>query len=323
MLGASNTDYHAIVRRLNHASVHKRFDAYADVPWEAPEFRIDPTDPRWELEDSEPLGVTAWYRTRPAEVRARIGLDVAAGRMKRGVEFENLLSRGLLDFAGSRANGSLDYRYAYHEVIEEGQHSLMFQEFVNRAGGFAEEMPFAHRLCGRFIPRLARSFPELFFVYALAGEIPIDQIQRRELRSRARHPLLRRIMQIHVTEEARHVCFAEHFLAANLGRLSRPRLWQLRSSAPFIVSETAKLILEPPRWLIRRHGIPRAVVADAKHASEARAFLAESAKPLVEKFRDLGLITSLTSPLWHALGLVTSAPALASRASRGRPLLHP
>jgi hypothetical protein len=239
--------------------------------------------------------------------------------MKRGVEFENLLSRGLLEFAGSRENGSLDYRYAYHEVIEEGQHSLMFQEFVNRAGGVAERMPFAHRMFSRFVPRLAPRFPELFFVYALAGEIPIDQVQRRDLRSRTQHPLLRRITQIHVTEEARHVCFAEQFLAAHLGRLSRARLSQVRWSAPFIASETAKLILEPPRWLIRRHAIPSAVVADAKYADQARAFMAGSAKPLVEKFRALGLITSLTSPLWHALGLVTSAPALAAG---GRPLLN-
>jgi hypothetical protein len=319
MLAPSNTDYHAIVRRLNHASVHKHFDAYTDVAWEDPEFRIDPTDPRWELDESEPLGATAWYQNRPADVRARIGLDVAAARMKRGIEFENILSRGLLEFAATRDNDSLDYRYAYHEVIEEGQHSLMFQEFVNRAGGFAELMPLGQRLIGRVIPRFGRTFPELFFVFVLSGEVPIDQVQRRDLRSRSRHPLLRRIMQIHVTEEARHVCFAEHYLAEHIGQLSRVQLARLRGSAPFITSETAKLILEPPRWLIRRHGIPAAVVADAKYADQARAFKAEAAKPLVEKFRELGVITSLTSPLWHALGLVTSAPALASGE---RPLLN-
>src|SRR3989454_8600620 len=29
---------------------------------------------------------------------------------------------------------SPEFRYVYHEVIEEAQHSLMFQEFVNRSG---------------------------------------------------------------------------------------------------------------------------------------------------------------------------------------------
>ena len=57
-----------------------------------------------------------------------------------------------------------------------------------------------------------RSFPELFFFGVLGGEIFIDQ-QNREYLKRPRdavHPLVRRVLQIHVTEEARHVCFAEH-----------------------------------------------------------------------------------------------------------------
>ena len=63
-----------------------------------------------------------------------------------------------------------------------------------------------------------------------------------------------------------------------------------------------------------------AIVADAKYAGPARAFMAAAVKPLVEKFRELGVITGLTLPVWHALGLTASAPALASG---GRPLLHP
>jgi hypothetical protein len=320
MLAPSNADYLSIVRRLNHASVIKHFDAYVDVPWDEPEYRIDPEDRRWELDGEEPLGATAWYCDRAPAVRARIGLDIAAARMKRGIEFENVLSRGLLEFAGARDNDSVDFRYAYHELIEEGQHSLMFQEFVNRAGGVAQPMPAVHRWMGRAVPRLGRTFPELFFVYVLAGEVPIDQIQRREVRSRTRHPLLRRIMQIHVTEEARHVCFAERYLAAHLPQLSAPRLARLRWMAPFITSETAKLMIEPPAWLVRRHDIPAAVVADAKYADPARAFMAQATKPLVEKFRELGVITRLTLPLWHALGFTSTVTALG--AGR-RPLLHP
>jgi hypothetical protein len=319
-LAPSSDRYDAIVHRLNRASVHKHFDAYADVAWDEPEFQIDPEDPRWELDAEDPLGATAWYRDRAPATRARIGLDTAAARTKAGVDFENILSRGLLEFAIARPNGSIDFRYAYHELIEEGQHSLMFQEFVNRAGAVAQGLPGWQRLVARGIPRLGRTFPELFFAYVLAGEVPIDQVQRRELRSQARHPLLRRIMQIHVTEEARHVCFAEHYLAEHLPRVSRARLSQLRVITPFIVAETAKLMLLPPAWLLRRHQVPAAVISDAKRGSPARAFVAHSVKPLVEKFWELGLITRLTLPVWHALGLTAQTPSLGSGE---RPLLSP
>ena len=314
----SNSSYDSIVHRLNRASVQKHADAYIDVPWEDPDYQIDPEAPCWELDALDPLGATGWYRDRGPAVRARMGLDTAAARMKFGIDFENILSRGLLEFAQTRENGSLDFRYAYHEVIEEGQHSLMFQEFVNRSGAAASGVTGWRKHFTRNIPRLGRTFPELFFAYVLAGEVPIDQVQRRDLRNPGRHPLLRRITQIHVTEEARHVCFAENYLALHVPQLPRLRLAQLRVMAPFVTAETAKLMLHTPEWLRRRYAIPAAVMADAKYATPARAFIADSVKPLVEKFLELGLITRLTLPLWHALGLTASVPALSSGE---RPLL--
>ncbi|HKP60621.1 MAG TPA: diiron oxygenase [Polyangiales bacterium] len=306
-LAPHTTRYTDIVQRLNRASVHKHAEAYVDIDWDAPEFQIDPEDPCWELDDQDPLGATAWYQDRKAAQRARIGLDCAAARAKLGIEFEAILSRGLLEFAAARPNDSVDARYALHEVIEEGQHSLMFQEFVNRAGAVAEGMPAWQSWAGRGIPRLGRTCPELFFCYVLAGEVPIDQIQRRELRNPGRHPLLRRIMQIHVTEEARHVCFAEQYLAVHVPRMSAARLAQLRVLLPFITAETAKLMLRPHRWVLRRHGVPAVIAADAKFASPARAFGADCLRPLVETFRKLDLITPLTLPLWFAAGVDVAA----------------
>jgi hypothetical protein len=54
--------------------------------------------------------------------------------MKIGYEFESVLKRGLLEYAAKLPSGSPEFRYVYHEVIEEAQHSLMFHEFVNRTG---------------------------------------------------------------------------------------------------------------------------------------------------------------------------------------------
>jgi alkylated DNA repair dioxygenase AlkB len=70
--------YPQLVARLSHQSVVKHFDAYADIPWDDPAYRIDPEDPRWELSADDVLGATAWYRSQPAAVRARIGLHMMA-----------------------------------------------------------------------------------------------------------------------------------------------------------------------------------------------------------------------------------------------------
>src|SRR5436190_1289315 len=152
-LGRKREPYEALVQRLSHQSVVKHFDAYADVPWDDPDYRIDPDDPRWELGPDDSLGGTAWYRAQPAGVRSRIGLHMYATFMKIGVEFESVLKRGLLEYAAKLPSGAPEFRYAYHEVIEEAQHSLMFQEFVNRTGLDIDGLAWWQRIGARQVIR--------------------------------------------------------------------------------------------------------------------------------------------------------------------------
>ena len=92
--------YTALVERLSRQSVEKHFEAYVDVPWDDPNYAIDPADPRWELPaDEGGLGATDWYRSRPQPVRARLGLHAIVGNMKAGLQFESILKRGLLEYA--------------------------------------------------------------------------------------------------------------------------------------------------------------------------------------------------------------------------------
>src|SRR5262245_45911005 len=226
---SARESYTALLARLSRQSVVKHFDAYADVDWDSDEFRIDPEDPRWELPPDEGLGETVWYRAQPSGIRARIGLHTIAGFMQIGLEFESVLKRGLLEFTAGLPAGSPELRYAYHEIIEEAQHSLMFQEFVARTGLDVPGLPRLLRFGSRQVIRFGRTFPELFFLFVLAGEDPIDHVQRTMLASgRPVHPLLRRVMQIHVTEEARHLCFARHYLREHVPRLGRLRHFVLQ-----------------------------------------------------------------------------------------------
>jgi len=305
--------YTDLLRRLSAQSVTKHFDAYGDVAWDSPDFAIDPADPRWELDDDDPLGVTAWYKALPQETRARLGLDRVASMMKIGLQFESILKRGLLEFAAELPNGSPEFRYAYHEVIEEAQHSLMFQEFVNRTGFDAAGLARIDKLGARFVITLGRRFPPLFFVFVLGGEDPVDHVQRQELRSgKELHPLLERIMRIHVTEEARHLSFARHYLKRQVPSLGRFRRLQLGVGAPLVLSGMAQMMLKPSPQLVRRYHIPRSVLAEAysdnpRHKAETLASLQKVRRLCA----DLGLLGPGYRRLWRALGLWDTATAQA------------
>jgi P-aminobenzoate N-oxygenase AurF len=225
---ASDHAWRTMLGRLNRLSVTRHFDAYADIDWDSEHLRLDSEDPRWELNGLEPLAVTDWYRSQAPQVRARLGCDLTVSKMKLGLEFESVLKRGLLEYATTLDNGAPEFRYAYHEVIEEAQHSLMFQEFVNRSGFDAHGMRWFEKIAGRWIAQLGRRFPPLFFMFVLGGEDPIDHVQRRALREADDlHPLMERIMKIHTTEEARHLSFARHYLrrtVPELGWLPRATL---------------------------------------------------------------------------------------------------
>jgi hypothetical protein len=294
-----------LVARLSHQSVVKHFDAYADVPWDEPEYAIDPTDPRFELPSDSGLGATNWYRSQPAEVRARIGLHGIASNMKAGLQFESILKRGLLEYAFELPDHSPEFRYAYHEVIEEAQHSLMFQEFVNRSGLEVSGLTWDMKFGARRVIGMARRFPALFFVFVLGGEDPIDHVQRTALRSgRELHPLLERIMRIHVTEEARHLSFARQYLRTVVPTLSRAKRHSIAIQAPFILATMAAVMMRPPRSLIRAYGIPKDVIADAYGPdSAARANVQASLRKVRTLLDDLGLITPLSKRLWKAFGI--------------------
>jgi hypothetical protein len=305
--------YCELIRRLNHQSVVKHFDAYTDIDWDNPEFAIDPNDPRWELEPDDVLGATEWYRSRPAQIRSRIGLHMLANFMKIGVIFEYVLNRGLLDFANRLPNGSPEFRYCYHETIEEAQHSLMFQEFINRTGFDVPAVSRLERRCADFVIKYARKFPELFFVFVLAGEDPIDYVQRRTLRKNRSdiHPLLRRIMQIHVTEEARHMSFARHNLGKRVPKLSTIRKARLAVCIPLILGGMARIMMAASPQIAREYHIPREVINAAyrKNPVQHRRMHEASAK-LLSLCDELGLVNRWSNYLWRMMRIRPEAGAL-------------
>ena len=312
-----NDAYFDLIRRLSHQSVVKHFDAYADIDWDNPDFRIDPDDPRWELASDDVLGATEWYRAQAPRIRSRIGLHMLANFMKIGVIFEYVLKRGLLDFASRLPTGSPEFRYCYHETIEEAQHSLMFQEFINRTGFNIPGLSRLERRGAEFVVKYAHKFPELFFVFVLAGEDPIDYVQRQMLRKNREdiHPLLRRIMQIHVTEEARHMSFARHNLRRRVPELSTTRRARLAFSAPLILGAMGRMMMEASPQIAHEYNIPREVV-DATYRNNPiqHRRMHEASSKLFGLCDELGLVNRWSVHLWKVMGISPATEACSSTA---------
>ncbi len=214
--------YEERLRTLSEASVEQHFDAFADIDWDHPDYAIDPTDERWILPDVDVLGRHAWYRSLPKDEQIRVGLYRQANITKVGLQFEQILIAGLMNYAYGLPNGSPEFRYSTHEATEECHHTQMFQEFVNRTGQDVGGGSKAFQRVSPILPLAARLVPFGFFFGVLAGEEPIDHVQKTILRAGDdMHPLLQRIMQIHVAEEARHIGFAHQYLEHKAPRLKR------------------------------------------------------------------------------------------------------
>jgi P-aminobenzoate N-oxygenase AurF len=296
--------YRALIERLSRQSVAKHYDAYLDVPWDDPDYAIAPADPRWELNADDPLGATDWYRSLPQATRAQFGMELIASFAKIGEQFENVLQRGLLEFAWRLPNGAPEYRYCMHEVIEEGQHSLMFREFVHRTGLPIPGLPRWIQFGSRVVVGMGRRFPELFFLFVLGGEEPIDHVQRESLRTgQYAHPLVRRISQVHITEEARHLAFARAYLrhhVPRLGAVSR-KLLQLRT--PILLGQMASLMMQPTPAMIRRYAIPKSVLREAYRSPRARALRIAALRRPHALCVELGLAVAPFDRLWRWMGI--------------------
>ena len=214
--------------------MEKHWEAYADIPWDDPEYAVDKTTPagsfRRSTRSARPSG-TGRSRT---EVQAQIGLWRVATAMKIGLQFENLLKRGLLNYAYRLPNGRPEFRYVYHEMTEEmsprddvpgvrepdedadPRHAALAER--HRAGGPAGSRSSAPS-CSSSSCSAARTRSTTSSASpSRAGTI--------------KHPLEETIMRIHIAEEARHISFARHYLKPGCRSMHPVRRRILRPATP-------------------------------------------------------------------------------------------
>lgn len=291
-----------LVRRLSRLSTARSFDAYRDVAWDDDEMALDPSDPRLELHDGDPLAGTEWYRALPAEERARIGLVRVAASSRTGWHFENLLQQGLLHRALYLPDGEPEFRYIHHELIEESQHTLMFEELVRRSGVTVRGMPgWLRRFTESLIRILSRHSPVVFFAMVLGGEEPLDLLQRRTLAA-GTHPLVARVMGIHVAEEARHISYARAAIERDAATLHPLRRRTVAFFTPLVLGIMVRLMLRPTHDLVAA-GVPRDVLVDMYRSEPGRQHLLDGVARIRELLAEQDLITPSARWMWRRLGI--------------------
>ncbi|WP_148615025.1 AurF N-oxygenase family protein [Nocardioides rubriscoriae] len=303
--GDPHLTYEERLRTLSRASVEQHFDAFVDIDWDNPDFAIDPTDERWILPEIDVLGGHPWYRGLPKDEQIRIGLYRQANVTKVGLQFEQILIAGLMNYALALPNGSPEFRYSTHEATEECHHTQMFQEFVNRSGQQVQGGSRFFRTLGPVLPLAARLVPFAFFYGVLAGEEPIDHVQKSVLRAGDdMHPLLQRIMQIHVAEEARHIGFAHQYLEHHAPRLKRSERAALSLIVPVIMKWLCNEILVPSKQAQRDMGIPDSVMKDLYWTNpESQKFLRDLFGDVRMLADQTGIMNPVSRRLWRALGI--------------------
>ena len=303
--------YYDTLRTLSEASVTQHFRAFEDIAWDDPAYAVLANDERFILTDADEIGASAWYKSLPKERQIEIGAYRYAQVAKVGRQFEQLLIAGVMQNLIGMKDGNPEFRYAMHEVTEETHHIQMFQEGVNRFVGSAaldlDNVAGAPAWFKYAVPLLCSAgvwFPEAFFVGILAGEEPIDHLQKSIMRAGGSHPLIDRIMQIHIAEEARHIGFAHQYLEQHMPEMGFVKKQAMKVIFPVLMRVLCDVIMVPSKQAREDMGIPDEVAKEIWWDSE------ESRKRLRDMFGDVRMLADnvgvrdrFSKVLWRVMGI--------------------
>jgi len=152
-----------------------------------------------------------------------------------------------------------------------------------------------------WVPLWAGPLPIVFFFGVLAGEVPIDHMQKNVLREgKSRHPIAEKVMAIHIAEEARHISFGHAFLrkrVPHMGRLSR--FW-LSLYVPIVSWVLCWAIIVPPRSFFKKFDMPRWVGNELFfNAPDSRQSLRDMFGDVRMLCYDVGLMNVTARLIWR------------------------
>jgi hypothetical protein len=290
-------DREATAERLLRSSARLSYDPDVDVHWAAPlredQFFIP--------ERLVSLYGTPLWDGLTREQRIELSRQELVNTVSVGIWFELILMQMLLRASYRQDPTTRHVHYALTEVADECRHSTMFATLIEHVGG----RPYRNN---RWLQRSAQTLPLILhgpamWVATLIGEEIFDSLQREHLDDESVQPVVRAVMRIHVTEEARHVRYARDDLVRELAGAP----WWRREFARIVVAVGALLmsrLLSRPRQYKRAGIDPGLAVRAARESAHRRETLAFGARKLVRFLRENDLIGGPSAALWRRAGML-------------------
>ncbi|WP_020669334.1 AurF N-oxygenase family protein [Amycolatopsis nigrescens] len=244
--------------RLLASSAKLSYDPDVDIDWDAP---LEPGKYFVPEQLVTLYGTELWGRMSQ-EQRIELSKQEMINTISVGIWFETILIQMLMRLAYRKDPTTAHVHYAYTEVAEECRHSMMFGRLIDRVGGRPYRQDLRWYLLGQVLPFVLRG--PAMWAATLMGEEVFDVLQRDTMRDENLQPIVRAVMRIHVTEEARHVRYAREDLLRGMGRVNR-----LEKEFARLVAARGALLLATS--LTRREQYERAGLNGREAQRQARA----------------------------------------------------
>lgn len=286
-----------VADRLLRGSARRSYNALVDVDWDAPQspdlYYLPP-------ETLSLYGTELWEAMTERE-RVDYSREEAANLLSRAVWFENTLNQGLLRAMLHQDPTAAHVQYALTEIGDETRHMIMFARAVKAIGARPYRLSRIEAAAVQAFPLAYRGI--MLYVAALCGEEVLDDLQRKVAHHPELQPLMQQVMQIHVTEEARHIRFAREGVRRRISHASLPEkvfAASLSGGAGFVLRQ-----MFINRDVYRRCGLPVGeAVRQAKANERVAAQRRQSFESLHTFLVENGLCNPVSTMMWRAAGFL-------------------
>ena len=277
--------------RLLKGSAKKSYAPVTDIDWESPvvpdKFFLPPRvvslygTPMWD-------GMT---RDQQIELSRQEFINLLSA----GVWFENILNQALLRGLMHADVTSAATHYSLTELGDETRHMVMFGRTIHAVDGKAFQPSRFQRMIINLLPLMFQK--SVLWIAALVGEEIFDALQRQILDDPEVQPIVRRIMRIHVTEEARHIQFARDGARRDVPTMKRRNRFLLATihgaGGPFY------RYLFTNRAVYRRAGLDG---REARRQARANPYFRDTMRlgfaPLAAFLEEIGLMNRISRRMW-------------------------